>query len=102
MSDSDNIMGISASPDDWNPKDDKAVRGFLFDCAAKDGHYGAPEDWHLCDQFLPLAVEMRMEAKRVALQSGKELSLIWNTIKKRIMQDVSEVINGAFKISNHH
>ena len=102
MSDSDNIMGIMASGEDWDDSDSKAVRGVLFDMAVNDGHYGAPEDWPLFDQFLPLLVELRVDAKRIARETGKALSGIWSTLKKRPTQDRSEVIDGAFKMSNHH
>ena len=101
--DKNNIMqGMSASPEDWDEDDDKAVRGALFDFAERDGHYGSPETWLLYDQIAPLLIERRVEAKRIALETGKSLSGIWNTLKKRPTQERSEVIDGSINISDHH
>jgi len=96
------MIGFGARDDDWNEHDEKCCRGVMFDMAVKDGHFGAPEDWHLYDQFFPLVVEMRVEAKRIARETGKSLKGIWSTLKKRPTQDRSEVIDGAFQMSNHY
>ena len=67
--DKNNIMqGMSASPEDWDEDDDKAVRGALFDFAERDGHYGSPETWRHYDQIAPLLIEMRVKAKRIHLR----------------------------------
>ena len=102
MSDSGNIMGISASEDDWDDSDSKAVRSVLFRLGVRHGHYGAPEDWRLFDQYAPLAVELRVAAKELAEAKGMDLDPVWNTMKMRLTQDNDEVIDGPIRVSNHH
>jgi DNA-binding CsgD family transcriptional regulator len=97
-----NIMGIGAHPDDWDSNDDKAASGWMWTLAKKSGHHGALDKWPLYEQTLAVVVELRVRAKQIAEETGKEVHVIWATIKKRVTQERSEIVEGLFHLSDHH
>ena len=106
-------LGPSTSPEEWNKEDDDECDWFLRRLQRSRGSHGRLEDWRLLDQYVPIVVGLRIDAKEAVRQSeadyaaGKRkkplhIRAAWKTIRKRAFQRTEEVIDGPIRISNHH
>jgi len=106
-------LGLSTSPEEWNKEDDDECDWFLRRLQRSRGSHGRLEDWRLLDQYVPIVVGLRIDAKEAVRQSeadyaaGKRkkplhIRAAWKTIRKRAFQRTEEVIDGPIRISNHH
>lgn len=99
-------FGFTYHPAEWSVADDKAVENALYSLRSKrdPSNHGRLEEWSQYDEYLSLAVRLRVEAKRVSSQrEDLELGQVWNILKRRMLQKIQgNVIDGMFEISNHY
>ena len=99
-------FGFTYHPAEWSVADDKAVENALYSLRSKrdPSNHGRLEEWSQYDEYLSLAVRLRVEAKRVSSErEDLELGQVWNILKRRMLQKIQgNVIDGMFEISNHY
>ena len=63
-------FGFNYHPAEWSVADDKAVENALYSLRSKrdPSNYGRLEEWSQYDEYLSLAVRLRVEAKKVISQ----------------------------------
>jgi Trp operon repressor len=99
---SERLVAGGFSEDEWDDEDEADCDWWLRRLAVWRGCYAPLAEWRLLDQYAPLVVALRVEAKQVALEKGLALRAVWKTTRKRAFQMVEEVIDGPVRISNHH
>ena len=99
-------FGFGYHPDEWSVNDDRAVEKVLYWLRSKrdPSNHGRLDEWSQYDEYLSLAVRLRVEAKRVSSErEDLELGQVWNILKRRMLQKIEgNVIDGMFEISNHY
>lgn len=97
------IFPVVAESDGSFPseQDVKKISGALWDLATKMGFGRAPLGWPQLSDYMSLFFLARWEAHETAARKKISVEAAWSKLRKRVVQNVDDVIKSPFKYSRH-
>tara|TARA_Y100000588_G_C14231766_1_gene915606 strand:+ start:1116 stop:1934 length:819 start_codon:yes stop_codon:yes gene_type:complete len=108
-------MPLTSNEEDWffpveperswefpNKRDCKAIKGALWDQCQKMGMKHNPLGWSEHDSYLSLFFQARWEAHQVAAEKDISVEAAWSKLRKRVLQNVEDIIKHPIKLTRHY
>ena len=108
-------MPISSNEEDWffpvepeskgkfpNKRDCKAIKGALWEQCQKMGWKHNPFCWTQHDSYLSLFFQARWESHEIADEKGISVEAAWSKLRKRVIQNVDDVLKHPIRLSRHY